>query len=418
MLALGIAATTAVYTLIKGVLLTPPPYEQPENLVLVTGARADDRDAAAIFGWPQQLWDEWLAGSQSFESMAGYRWVFNFLISNDGSEPLEGMLVSEGYFSVVGVQPELGRSFLDSDSDGTEAPAIIIGHDLWVRRFDSDPDIIGQTIQLSGQPPATVVGAMPPGVRFLPSPAVASEPNYDLHAKVDYWLPIPRQMRDRPAWNVVARLNPGVATSEAEAEVAVLLARQAQTVPEIEGLGARIDPLMSILNADGERLLLPLLAAAGHQREPTVAIDNVKTLDEIRGESLASRNFAMQLLIGFAVIACLLTLGGIYSVLSLSVTARRREIAIRSAIGAERGRILNLVMRQGLAMTVSGALIGIIVSIALARGLQSWLFGVDATDPGTVLGATAIFIVVASIACWAPARRAATIEPVEALRAE
>jgi putative ABC transport system permease protein len=782
MLGLGIASTTAVYTLIKGALLTPPPYEEPEDLVFVTGARADDRDEAALFNWPEQLWEEWLVDSESFESLAGYRWAFNFLVSNDGSEALEGMMVSEGYFSVVGIAPQLGRSLLASDSDGTDDPAIILGHDLWERRFNSDPGIIGQTVRLSRQPPATVVGVMPPGVRFLPSPGVASEPNYDLYSKVDYWLPIPRQLRERPAWNVVGRLKPGVTASEAEAEVAVLLARQAQSVPEIEGLRARIEPLMSLLNRDGERLLLPLLAAAGlvlliacgnatalllirglqrqheyglrsaigagrrrifglviteslmlailsgglgvalalglvrlfsrasgsaiprlddvtigwpvlafglgaalvacvvaglvpafhamlldpvdalryggpkssegrgqrrvlgavvvgqtaltlalligaalmirtvyeldivrpgydtrniltmsvtavdgdwqgfheHALEqvsalpgvdgaafawgvpltgnawpsrvqiegydppnssdglialplravtsgyfdmldqpvtvgrdfrnsdrpdapqvaivnetfveryfgggvaigkkiwtrgrdapavevvgvigasrtndltepaepevylplwqarafskhlvirskaspeiiansvrtalrklaPTVAIENVKTLDEIRGESLAGRNFAMQLLIGFAVIACLLTLGGIYSVLSLSVIARRREIAIRSAIGAERGRILRLVMRQGLRMIVVGALVGVMVSVALARLLQTWLFGVEATDPSTVLGATALFVLVALIACWAPARHASTVDPVDALRAE
>jgi ABC-type antimicrobial peptide transport system permease subunit len=94
---------------------------------------------------------------------------------------------------------------------------------------------------------------------------------------------------------------------------------------------------------------------------PTVAIENIKTLDEIRGESLASRSFATALLIGFAVIACALTLGGVYSVLSLSVAARRREIAIRAAVGAERSRILVLVIRMGLYMIVAGADVGVIV---------------------------------------------------------
>jgi putative ABC transport system permease protein len=782
MLSVGIAATTAIFTLITGVLLTPPPYENPDELVFMSTARADNRDEAGLFNWPEEVWDEWLADAESFDSMAGYRWVFSFLVSNDGSEALEGMMVSEGYFSVVGIEPEIGRAFVDSDSDGTENPAIILGHDLWVREFDSDPGIIGETVQLSRQPPATVVGIMPAGVRFLPSPSVAAEPNYDLYEKVDYWLPIPRQARENPAWNVIARLEPGVTIGEAEAEVAVVIAQHAEEVPAVEGLAARLDPLNGVLNGDAERLLLPLLAAAGlvlliacgnatalllirglqrqheyglrmaigsgrrrmfglviaesvvlavlsaaagivialalvrlftaasgdavprvedvafgwpivvfglaaaltgclvaglvpavraarlnpvdalrlggpknsdnqaqrrllgavvvgqtaltlallvgaglmirtmvnldvlkpgydtrnlltmsvtavdgdlqdfHERAlervaalpgvegaafawgvpltgnawptqleiegyappdptdavvslplrsitsgyfdmlnqpvivgrdfrvddrggappvaivneafvdryfgggnaigknlrrsgsdappfsiigvignsrtndltaaatpevylsfwqagafskhlvvrsaappdviaggvqaalrdiaPTVAVENIKTLDEIRGESLASRTFAMELLIGFAVIGCVLTLGGVYSVLSLSVAARRREIAIRSAVGAERGRILNLVIRQGLRLLVIGAVAGVVVAIAASRVLQTWLFGVEAFDPLTLLGATCLFIALGLIACWAPAYRASTIEPVEALRAQ
>jgi len=172
------------------------------------------------------------------------------------------------------------------------------------------------------------------------------------------------------------------------------------------------------------RSRLPVEALAGsvrtvlHDILPTVAIDGIKTLDQIRGESVAGRNFAMQLLIGFAVIACVLTLGGVYSVLSLTVTARRREIAIRSAVGAERARVLGLVMKQGIRMITAGAAAGLIVSTALSRLLQSWLFGVDAIDPLTLFAATALFILFALLACWVPAQRASAIEPVEALRAE
>lgn len=779
LLSLGIASTTAVFGLISGVLLTPPPYEDPDELVFVSAVSAENREQAGLFGWPEQLWDEWLADTESFAAIAGYRWVFNFLVSNEGSEPLEGMLVSDDYFSVVGIEPELGRAFLEWDSEFSDE--IVIGHDLWVRRFESDPDIIGRRINMFGG--RTVVGVMPPNVRFLPSPGVAAEPNYDLHASVDFWYPIPQEMRGRPAWNAIGRLNPGVTTAEAEAEAALRLARFAETVPDIEGLAAQLDPLTSILNAEAEQLLLPLLAAAAlvlliacgnatalllirgirrqhefglrtaigagrrhmfalvlaesgilaiasgvigvvlaialvrlfmgasgdaiprledvtigwpvftfgfvaalvaclaaglapavraarldpvdslrlggakssdgqaqrrllgtvivaqtaltlallvgagllirtmanldalqpgydtrnlltmsvtaiggddyiafheqaidrvtslpgveaaafawgvpltgnswpgrieiqgyspqnsndafvslplrsvtggyfdmlnqpvllgrdfrssdrrgeppvavvnetfveryidggnaigkriwtngrenpptqivgvisdsrtddltaapepevyfplYQRSanskhlvirsalppeslagsvrialqdllPSVAIEAVKTLEEIRGESLASRNFAMQLLIGFAVIASALTLGGVYSVLSLSVAARRHEIAIRSAVGAERGRILQLVLSQGMRMIVIGSVAGIVVSIVLARVLQTWLYGVATIDVITLLGAVALFAVVALIACWVPAYRASTIEPVEALRCE
>ncbi|MGW8368385.1 MAG: permease, partial [Gammaproteobacteria bacterium] len=83
MLSLGIASTTAVFGLISGVLLTPPPYEDPEELVFVSTASAENRDEAGLFGWPDQLWKEWLADTDSFAAMAGYRWVFNFLVSDE-----------------------------------------------------------------------------------------------------------------------------------------------------------------------------------------------------------------------------------------------------------------------------------------------------------------------------------------------
>ncbi|HMB74084.1 MAG TPA: ADOP family duplicated permease [Gammaproteobacteria bacterium] len=783
MLALGIASTTAVFSLIRGTLLTPPPYEEPERLVFVSTARAEDRDAAGVFNWPEDLWQEWLADTRSLASIAGYRWVFNFLVLDEGSEALEGMLVSEEYFSVIGVAPQIGRAFVVADSEGTDGSAIILSHDLWTGRFEGDPEILGRTIRLSRQPPATVVGVMPPGIRFLPSPSVGSEPYYDLHAKVDFWQPIPAVLRERPAWNVIARLNPDVSARAAEAEIGVLLQQQAAVVPELADLGARLDPLMSVLNAEGRRLLLPLFAAAAlvlliacgnatalllinglrrqheyglraaigasrvrllglvlseslllaglsagvgvclamalvylfglaggtaiprledvtigwpvlafgvgaavlactcaalvpavraarldpvdalrlggskssgsrgqcrllsgvvvgqvaltlallvgagllirtiynlgiveagydtrniltmsvtavdddwqsfHQRalervatlpgvegaafawgvpltgnswparmeidgyttaessdnlvplplravtsgyfdllrqpvtlgrdfrvsddrdappvaivnelfverylgggnaigrmiwlrgrengppveiigvtgdgrtidlaresepevyvplwqaqafskhlvvraaaspaslaagvraalheiSPTVAVENVNTLEAIRGQSLQTRSFAMQLLIGFAVIACMLTLGGVYSVLSLSVVTRRREIAIRSAVGADPGRVSGLVLSQGLRMVVGGAAAGLLVSVALANLLQAWLFDVATTDPTTVLGATALFVVVALLACWIPAQRAARIEAAEALKTE
>jgi putative ABC transport system permease protein len=167
----------------------------------------------------------------------------------------------------------------------------------------------------------------------------------------------------------------------------------------------------------------PRALMASVQRElraidPTVAVENLKTLEEIRGDSLASRSFAMRLLIGFSIVASALTLVGIYGVLSLSVAARRRELAIRSAMGAGRSDILRLVFGEGMRLIAGGVTAGLAAAIVLSRVLGSFLFEVEPTDPITLISVGLLFVVVALLACWAPARRATKVDPLEALRYE
>ncbi len=138
----------------------------------------------------------------------------------------------------------------------------------------------------------------------------------------------------------------------------------------------------------------------------------------IRGDSLASRTFAMQLLVGFSLVGSVLTLVGIYGVLSLSVAARRREIAIRSAVGARQSDIRNLIFAEGSRLIAGGVISGIAAAIILSRVLRSFLFEVEPTDPVTLFGVGLLFAAVALLACWAPMRRATRVDPLEALRYE
>jgi putative ABC transport system permease protein len=152
--------------------------------------------------------------------------------------------------------------------------------------------------------------------------------------------------------------------------------------------------------------------------DPTAAIENPKTLTQIRDDSLASRTFAMQLLVGFAVVGSMLTLVGIYGVLALSVASRRRELGIRVAVGAQKRDIRNLIFGEGFRLIASGVFVGLALAIVLSRVLSTFLFEVKPNDPMTFMVVGALFACVALLACWVPVRRAATVDPLEALRYE
>src|ERR1700675_2160800 len=175
-LALGIGATSAVFSLIQGVLLTPPPYKNPQQLVLVPAGRTDGQKQENPRGWPAQQWMEWQKEAKSFERIAAYDWTFNFLIRNDGSQSIEGLAVTEDYLPVMGLHPVLGRSFEESDIGAGPVKVILLGYEFWQRTFNGDPQIIGKTVRISrSEVPPTIIGVMPLGVRFLPSPGAAKE---------------------------------------------------------------------------------------------------------------------------------------------------------------------------------------------------------------------------------------------------
>jgi putative ABC transport system permease protein len=190
-LAVGIGSASAMFGLIQGVLLSPPPYAEPDRLVLVSPARVDGQpfDRGSTVG-------HWLAWrtARSLERPALYRWTFNFLVKGDGSRSLGGMVVTRDFFDVVGVRPLMGRTFTAAEASRPGAPgkpgapptAILLGYDLWQREFGGDRAIVGKAVSLSRMPaPLPVIGVMPPGLRFLPDPGAAAEPNYDLDAKVE-----------------------------------------------------------------------------------------------------------------------------------------------------------------------------------------------------------------------------------------
>lgn len=141
-------------------------------------------------------------------------------------------------------------------------------------------------------------------------------------------------------------------------------------------------------------------------------------MSKVIGSSITEPRNLTTLLVGFATAALALAAVGIFGLLSYSVAARRREIGVRMALGADRGAVVRMIVPRGIAYAGIGAAVGLVVAFIGTRWLQGVLFGVSPTDPMTLLLVTIALLGVALIACWAPARRAALVNPVEALRSE
>jgi putative ABC transport system permease protein len=207
---------------------------------------------------------EWQRAA-AFERAAAYFWIFDYLVLDTGSASLEGMAVTADYFSVIGRTPMLGRVFTPQETSARTHPVALISHDLWQRRFGGDPRVVGTTMTLSRHRALTIVGVMPPGIRFLPAPLSEESPGYDVDAPVDFWVPqaVEAFPLDVPIWNAVARLRPGVTLDQARAELSAIAARQAKDHPKLRDLTATVEPIQAVMNRRPARLLVPLLGAAG-----------------------------------------------------------------------------------------------------------------------------------------------------------
>jgi putative ABC transport system permease protein len=275
--------------------------------------------------------------------------------------------VTPGYFDILGIQVAEGRDFRNSDANANKgAPRVAIVNRAFADRYFPGTSAIGKKLWQNGrqQPPTEIVG-------------------------------------------IVANARTDDLTRAPEPELYLSL-WQAGAFSKDLVVRTTTDP----------RALMTTIQNELRSVDPTVAIENVRTLERVRDNSVATRTFAMQLLVGFSLVASVLTLVGVYGVLSLSVASRRREIAVRSAVGASGRDIRNLVFADAFRLIAGGVLAGIVAAIVLSRGLTSFLFEVEPTDAPTLVGVGLLFASVALLACWMPTRRAARIDPLEALRSE
>ncbi|HET7438095.1 MAG TPA: ABC transporter permease, partial [Nitrospira sp.] len=313
-LALGIGATTALFSVVNGVLLNPLPYPHSEGLVVIY-ARIAGLDSAPI-EYPNFL--DWQRDSHSFASMAAYRNEDYNFIGNGEGERLSGYMISASFFDSLGVAPVLGRTFRVDDDQIGAAPVVVLSGGFWKRKFGSSPDIIGKPIILNGTA-YTIIGVLPDAFTFYGNMR-------DVYTPIGQWNdPSFRDRRISVGAHALGRLNPEVTAAQAQAEMDEVARNLAIAYPEADaGHNIKLVSMKEDLVGNVQPLLLVLLAAVG-----------------------------FLLLIACANVANLL--------LARSVV-RSREFAIRSALGASYARMIRQLLTESVLLSAVGGSLGLLLA--------------------------------------------------------
>ncbi len=323
-LALGIGANTAIFSVIRAVLLSPLPYDKPDRIVLVW----ESNPAAGFnqFAVAPPNYVDWRRDSSSFESMASAaRGTFNY---TGGAEPerLNGARVAAPFFAVFGVQPALGRAFVAADDVAGKAHVVVLGHGLWMRRFGGDRNILGKALTLDGQT-YSVIGVMPEGFQYP--------------TRVELWLPSEFTARDldpgaRGAHylRVVGRLKPGVSIEQAQAEMTGIAKRLQEQYPD--------------LNKGWSALVVSI---------------NEATVGNIRATLLV--------LFGAVGFLLLIACANVANLLLARAATRQREMAIRTSLGAGRWRIARQLLTESVMLSTMGSALGLFLAEWGVRTLRT-----------------------------------------------
>jgi len=314
-LALGIGANTAIFSAVEAVLLRPLPYFQPDRLVLVW-------EDSSFIGFPENTpapanFLDWKAQNAVFTDMAARQGSSMSLTGDGAPEQLFGQRVTSNFFAVLGVQPTIGRVFTPEE-DKAKEQVVLLSYGLWQRRFGGDRSIVGRNILLNNTE-TVVLGVMPRGFFFR-------------ERNVDYWMPLyftPERwaQRGNHFLNVVARMKPGVTQKQAQTEMNTIAARLQHQYPETNAkLGANVVPLQKDFAGDTKDGLLVLQVAS--------------------------------------VFVLLIACSNLANLLLARSTNRKREMAVRIALGATRGQIAGQMLSESLLLSVLGGALGLAVGQA------------------------------------------------------
>jgi predicted permease len=331
-LALGIGANTAIFTVVDAALLRGLPYQDPDRLVQVWETRRVGEIKQLDASYPDYL--DWGQQSEVIEGICGYtEWDGSFtLTGRTEPERIEGARVTASFFSVLGVAPILGRTFLPDEDRPLAERSVILSYSLWQRRFGADPRIIGQSLILDGSD-YTVLGVLPRSFQFAPM------------GKAQLWVPLrptPAQLNMRfMHWvDVIVRLKPGVSLAQAQAQMSTIGERIERENPDSHtGAGLKLVPLHEQIIGSVGSLLLVLLGAVG---------------------------FVL-------LIAC----ANVANLLLLRAAARRQEISLRLALGATRWRLVRQLVSESLLLTLVGGVFGLALA---AWGVKLLLAAIPAAQ--------------------------------------
>ena len=310
--AVGIGVNTAVFSVFNGVLLRPLPYPDAERITMMWVDNRLQGIKEDIGSYPG--YRDWREQSTSFEHVAAYTGANFTMTGSNEPERLQGAQTTANFFSVMGLQPVLGRLYSEAQETPGNDAVVVLSHGLWQRKFGGTNDVLGKTITLNGNP-HEIIGVMPPELR-VPDTAQLwkplAPPEQARNSRGSFWLP------------VIGRLKPGISLEQAQTEMNGITARQEAAYPDSKGFGAYLVPLHKQLVGDVERSLLVLMAAVGC----------------------------------VLLIAC----ANLGNLMLGRTAARRKELAIRTALGAKRGRLIRQIVTETFVVAIAGSLLGLLLA--------------------------------------------------------
>ena len=317
-LALGIGATTAIYTLLDAVVLRPLQYPNAQSLIYINHP-VPGIETAAQWRMSQAGYFFFRNNSRTLGNVAVYNRTEPSLVSADGAERVRGGMISDNFFAVVGARPLLGRGFTEQDTRPNAAPVAMLGYDFWQQRFNGDQAIVGRTINL-GSSAVTIVGVAPSRLHL---------PDY----QVQVWLPQPLDP-DAPAQNshyldAIALLDPAVPVTAAQAEAARLTAR----LPE----------------------MFPRAYSPGFMRESRFTV----LVTPLRDIVIGGMSRTLWILLGAVAIVLLIACANVANLFLVRAESRRREVALRSALGAERVHLAGHYLTESVLLSLIGGVLAV-----------------------------------------------------------